>query len=84
MNDCNHCRNESHDGKCKPFDMKEVRLKIREEFEGAVTEIGANKTYGGDAYNLGWNAGADMAMNFVRRYIAGRGLFQDWEKEESK
>lgn len=51
--------------------------KIREEFKGAVTEIGANKTLGvGNDYNKGWNAGADMAIKFVERYMRGEGLFQ--------
>lgn len=52
-------------------------VAIRKEFEGAVTEIGANKTLGPkDAFNEGFNAGADMAIRMIQHYIAGEGLFQ--------
>lgn len=60
-----------------PVPVNEEANKIRAEFYGAITEIGANKTLvPGDLYNEGWNAGADMAMGFIRRYIKGEGLFQ--------
>ena len=50
---------------------------IRNEFKGAITEIGANKTLNPkDPYNEGWNAGADMAIKFIQAYIETRGLFQ--------
>lgn len=50
---------------------------IRKEFDGAINEIGANKTLNPrDPYNEGWNAGADMAIKFIQRYIKGEGLFQ--------
>lgn len=55
----------------------EMKAAIRKEFDGAITEIGANKTASPrDPYNEGWNAGADMAINFIQRYIKGEGLFQ--------
>lgn len=50
---------------------------IRKEFEGCITEIGANKTMALlDEYNKGWNDASDHAIKFIRRYIKGEGLFQ--------
>lgn len=50
---------------------------LRKEFEGCITEIGANKTLTAkDDYNKGWNAASDNAIKFIRRYIKGEGLFQ--------
>ncbi len=51
--------------------------QLRTEFEGCITEIGANKTLGAiDDYNKGWNDASDSAIRFIKKYIAGRGLFQ--------
>lgn len=50
---------------------------IRKEFEGCITEIGANKTLAAnDDYNKGWNDASDHAIRFIRRYIRKEGLFQ--------
>lgn len=49
----------------------------RDEFKGAVAEMGANRTLTAkDDYNKGWNAGISEAIRFVGSYIAGVGLFQ--------
>jgi hypothetical protein len=62
--------------------------QLRKEFEGCISEIGANKTLvTKDEYNRGWNDASDNAIRFIRRYITGNGLFQievpekDAEKE---
>jgi hypothetical protein len=56
---------------------KELIDRIREEFEGAITEIKANKTLRAkDEYNQGWNDASDNAAKFIQRYIDGDGLFQ--------
>jgi hypothetical protein len=50
---------------------------IYKEFEGAITEISANKTLNPkDDFNRGFNAGCDEAIKFIRHYIAKEGLFQ--------
>jgi hypothetical protein len=51
--------------------------KVRKEFEGCITEIGANRTLAAkDEFNKGWNAASANAMKFIRNYIDGKGLFQ--------
>lgn len=56
----------------------EVLVKsIRDEFKGAIIEIGANRTLGPkDDYNKGFNEGMNEAMAIIGRYIRGEGLFQ--------
>ena len=52
-------------------------MAIRKEFEGAITEIGANKVLcPKDEVGKMWNESADFAIKFIRKYIKGEGLFQ--------
>lgn len=56
---------------------KELMEQLRKEFEGCITEIGANKSLSAvDDYNKGWNDASDHAIHFIRKYINGNGLFQ--------
>lgn len=58
--------------------MKRDRQAILDEFKGAITEIGANRTMAPkNPSNEGWNSACEMAMRVIGRYIEGRGLFQD-------
>jgi hypothetical protein len=58
-------------------DGKVDASSVRKEFEGCITEIGANKTLcAKDDFNKGWNDAADSAIRFIRRYIKREGLFQ--------
>lgn len=58
-------------------EMPGWRKAICAEFEGCITEIGANKTLmSNDSFNEGWNAGSDNAIRFIRSYVHGKGLFQ--------
>ncbi len=59
------------------LDEAPTKEAIRKEFEGAITEIGANMTLAAkDDYNKGWNDASRNAIKFIRAYIAGKGLFQ--------
>lgn len=59
-------------------EIREARDKARKEFGGVITELAANKSLlRRDDYNLGWNDGVDKAAYFIRKYMNGRGLFQD-------
>lgn len=52
-------------------------MAIRKEFEGAVTEIGANKVLSPkNDEDRAWNDSADMAIHFIKKYVRGEGLFQ--------
>ena len=69
----------SPEGQTVTEQMKRDLLQalIRKQFEGCITEIGANKTLTRlDEYNRGWNDASDNAIKFIRRYIKGEGLFQ--------
>ncbi len=57
---------------------EKIMDQLRNEFEGCISEIGANKTIAAkDDYNKGWNDASDNAIRFIRKYINGHGLFQD-------
>jgi len=65
--------------------MTEVSQETKNALEGARTEIGANMVLAPKAeFGEGWNAGAAMAIKFIRGYERGEGLFQrvtDWENK---
>lgn len=61
----------------KGVSKSKTAVLIRQEFHGAVTEIGANKVMCPKSEaERAWNESADMAIKFIRRYINGEGLFQ--------
>lgn len=50
---------------------------LDKDIEGLLTELSAGKVIGARGEDQAYNSGVDRAIQLVKKYREGRGLFQD-------